>query len=635
MRMSDNRIPDRAAWIFAGLAALCAILYLPGLHGGFLFDDQPNIVANPGIHVRSLDAQAWQQAMWASPSSELQRPLASLSFAINHYFTALAPWPMKATNLVIHLLNGVLLFALLRRIVRPVGPRETPAWPRGEWLAALVAASWLLHPINLSPVLLVVQRMESMAQLFVLAGLIVYFDARMRQHGRRPGAAWRLWLAFPLMILLGVASKESAALLPLYALLLEFTVLRAYARPGALKAFFALFLALPAIAGLAWLLPGVFSEHAYASRAFTLGERLLTEPRVLLDYLSWMVFPAPGFFSFFRDDYVISTGLFTPWTTLPAILTLLGISVAAWFWRQSRPLLALGWSWFLGAHALTATVFPLELVFEHRNYFASIGVLLAVFDLLLPTTLQAAFNRARFGALACLLALATFSLALRAKTWGNPLLLAMTEVARHPASPRATYQLGVAYAELGAYRPGSPHTVRAIEALEAAMRVPGSSTLPESGLIIVSSKAGHAVDPRWIDSMEQKLANRPITPEDARAIAALTQCQREGQCHLDDARLTRLYQTALDKPSRSAWVLYSYGIHAHNRLHDTELALQLVREAAQGGDLQFQANLVEFLLALGRNDEAAQALMNLEQRDRRGSMVREIANFRARLGASP
>lgn len=625
----------RTTGTFIGILLLCTLLYLPGLSGGFLFDDFPNIVLNPAIHVSTLDWREWWQVLWASPSSDLQRPLASLSFALNHYFSGLNPWSMKATNLVIHLLNGVLLFALLRRIARLAQPPEAPAWQRGEWLAALVAASWLLHPINLSPVLLIVQRMESMAQLFVLAGLIVYFDARMRQHGRRPGVAWRLWLAFPLMILLGVASKESAALLPLYALLLEFTVLRACAKPGALKAVFALFLALPAIAGLAWLLPGVFSEHAYASRAFTLGERLLTEPRVLLDYLSWTVLPAPGFFSFFRDDYVISTGLFTPWTTLPAILALLGISVAAWFWRQRRPLFALGWGWFLGAHALTATVFPLELVFEHRNYFASIGVLLAVFDLLLPTTQQAAFNRARFGGMACLLILAAFSLALRAKTWGNPLLLAISEAAQHPASPRATYHLGAAYADLGAHQPGSPYTVRAIEALEAAMRVPGSSTLPESGVIIVSSKAGHAVDPRWIDSMEQKLAHRPITPEDARAIAALTQCQREGQCHLDDARLTRLYQTALDKPSRSAWVLYSYGIHAYNRLHDTELALQLVREAARSDDLQFQANLVEFLLTLGRNDEAAQALMNLEQRDRRGSMVREIANFRARLGTSP
>lgn len=99
-----------------GMLLLTALLYLPGTNGSFMFDDYPNIVDNTALHVTTLDPEAWLRASWASPASDLQRPLASLSFALNHYFTGMAPLPMKLTNVAIHLLNGLLLFALLRRI---------------------------------------------------------------------------------------------------------------------------------------------------------------------------------------------------------------------------------------------------------------------------------------------------------------------------------------------------------------------------------------------------------------------------------------------------------------------------------------------------------------------------------------
>lgn len=628
-----NRISRRPAGAFAVALVLCALLYFPGLRGGFLFDDFPNIVANPAVHVGTLDLGEWKQALWASPSSNLQRPLASLSFAVNHYFSALAPLPMKATNLAIHLLNGWLLYLLLRRVLAQVPPAAGESGSRTEWLATAVAALWLLHPINLTPVLLVVQRMESLAQLFVLAGLILYLDARQRQQDGQPGAGWRLWLGFPAAMVLGVAAKESAALLPLYALLLEIFLLRGKGKQRALGAFFVIFLVLPALIGMLWMLPGAFSEGAYASRSFTLVERLLTEPRVLLDYVLWTLLPAPQMFSFFHDDYVVSTGLFRPWGTLPAILILAGATLGAWWLRNKRPLASLGWCWFLAAHALTASVFPLELVFEHRNYFASIGLLLAVTDLLLPGRFDIPFARARVAAVTMLALLTAFSLMIRAKVWGDPLLLAITEASHRPQSPRATYHLGATYAALSGYRAESPNLQRAIDTLEAAARVPGASTMPESALIITSARSGRPVEAGWIDSMEHKLATRKPTPEDENAVAVLTQCQRDDACGLDDARLTKLYKTALDRLSRSPSILYSYGIHAHNRLHDPSLALELVREAARTGDLQFQVNLVNFLVALGHGNEARQELAVLEQRDRRGSMTREISSLRSQLAS--
>ena len=54
---------------------------------------------------------------------------------------------------------------------------------------------------------------------------------------------------------------------------------------------------------------------------------------------------------------------------------------AAFALRHRLPMFSLGLFWFLGAHLLTSSVLPLELVFEHRNYFALLGVLLAIAEL--------------------------------------------------------------------------------------------------------------------------------------------------------------------------------------------------------------------------------------------------------------
>ncbi len=622
---------SRTATVCAlGAMALTALLYGPGLKGSFIFDDFPNIVENSGIQVSSLALRDWAAAAWASPSSELQRPLASLSFALNHYFTGLAPAPMKATNLVIHLVNGLLLWLLLRQVL----PFDTAhrSNTRTDGLALAVSAAWLLHPINLDAVLFVVQRMESLAQFFVLLGLLFYLAARKRQMSSRPGAGWRLWLAVPLCLLFGVAAKESAALLPLYALALEFTILRGVRRPRtSLLVFYCLFLVLPGTLGLFWMLPKILPTEVWAFRNFTLVQRVLTEPRVLVDYATWTLLPIPDFFSFYHDDYRISTGVFSPWTTLPAVLVL-GIAVAAsWRLRGSRPLVALGLAWFICAHLLTATIFPLELAFNHRNYFASIGLLLAGFDLVLPGSMTAQLARLRLAAVVATVALAALSLGLRARVWGDPVLLAMTEAAQHPASPRATYDLGRTYVLLSGYQSDSPNLARAVASLETAMRVPNASTLPESALIMVASRTNAPVAADWWYSMIEKLSHRAPTPEDAGAIKSLTLCQREGRCELDDPQMLRVYLAAISHPLPDPAVVYSYAIFAQNRLNDPDLALRLARDAARSSDLQYQINLVEFLIALGRIDEAQVELDLLRRRARPGSIDIVIDDLSRRI----
>lgn len=626
-------MPNTRSALLIVLAMVCtALAYAPGLRGTYVFDDYPNIVENTALHLTTTNAAEWKAAMWASPASELQRPLASLSFAANHFFTGLDPWPMKATNLAIHLFNGLLSYLLLCRIFALA--RNVPrAEPRDRTMAAFVVALWLLHPINLTAVLFIVQRMESLAQTFVLAGLLCYVGARARELQGRRGARYLLWIGVPACMLLGITAKESAALLTLYALILEVTVLELrVANRRELGAFFAVFLVIPAIAGLAWLMPRMLSPDAYAQRVFTLGQRLLTEPRVLLDYIGWILLPLPDAFSFFRDDYPASTDLLHPWTTLPSILIVAGLIAAAIALRRRAPLASLGLLWFFAAHALTATFIPLELAFEHRNYFASLALLLCAAEIASHMLAGASVARVRPVLAAGALALCAFTLVLRAKEWSDPVHLAVTEAARHPASPRATYELGRTYVILSGFRAESKNVDNAIETLETAARVPHASILPEIALINVASRTHRPIEDAWWDGIRDKLARHHPTVADAEGVRSLTECQREGHCAIDDRRMLEIYLAALHDGRPNPTILYSYAIFAFNRMHDPELALRLTRDAVSASaDPQYRINLANFLLDLGQVEAAKEEIDGLRSHNRLGALDASIERLERRL----
>jgi len=621
-------------WLFLVATIATVVLYFPGLRGSYFFDDYPNIVENARLHVDSMDWRQWLQAIWSSPSSDLQRPLASLSFALNYFASGLAPWPMKAFNLGIHVLNGCLLYLLLLRIVARL-PAAQSLSSRNRLLAAVVSSIWLLHPINLTSVLYVVQRMESLAQVFVLAGLLLYISARARPDVNAQGSGWRLWVGFPLILLLGVLTKESAAMLPFYAFILEIVPPRSgnsKNRPRSLVAFFGMFLVIPTVVGLVWLLPQVFSTNAYAGRPFTLTQRLLTEPRILMDYVGWILAPTPTAFSFYHDTIPISTSLLSPWTTLPALLMVLFMILAAVMLRRSRPLAALGILWFFAAHAITATIIPLELAFEHRNYFASAGLLLAAADLVLPTRSRAFLALPRQALLVAFLSLCGFSLFLRAKEWSNPLALALVEATRHPDSPRATYEYARTLVVMSNYQTDSPFTPKAFDALQKAAIVERAAASPDIALIMFASRTHQVVDPAWWASARAKLASGVPSVENDGALKALTDCVVHGLCQVNDGEMLQTFLAAVGSGSPTPAILYSYAIFAFNRLHDANLALRLAEDAAdKSHDPQYRLNLINYLIDLQQKEAATAQLAVLKRQDHLGRFALEIAKAESRL----
>lgn len=627
--------------------ALTLLVYWPGLYGSWLFDDYPNIVDNHGVQPTQGDLPSLIGAALSSPASDFKRPLASLSFAANYLAAGLDPFWMKFTNLVIHLLNGLMVFLLARALL------NIDADDRGKQgtgnLAAWMAMAWLLLPINLTSVLYVVQRMESMANLCVLIGLLGYVTGRRRILDR-PGDSGGLLLVIASLIFptaIGVLAKETAVMLPLYALLVEWLVFRFGATASAridrrIVALFIVVLLLPMIVGLAWLVPRLLRPESWATRDFTMGTRLLTEMRVVVDYIGWTIFPLPHALSFYHDDYVISHGLLSPWTTLASSLCLLALVVLMFRMRKRRPMVALGIALFLGCQVLTGTILPLELVYEHRNYFASFGLLLALLSLLFPTRSPLGTTAGapptdifawRGWLLGGLMLWWVGMTATSAYAWGEPLRLSQMLAERGPDSPRAQYELGRTYIIYSHYEPGSPYTQAAYAPLERAAALPKSSILPQQALIFMNSRMDLPLKDAWWSSMTAKLAALRPGVQDESSLAALVDCARNSDCDLPKDKMQAAFEAAMSHPEPSPRLMSTYADYAWNVMGERELGANLQTRAVTGAPQEpaYLITLTRMLVAQHKLDEARARLVQLEALNLGGHLDGSLKSLRQQI----
>ncbi len=175
-------MPTRVHLLLIAILGLVIIVYQPGLSGGFLLDDFPNIIHNPQTELRQLPPEQIAQPLF---TGILTRPLSMLSFTLERYFFGLHPFIFKLTNLIIHLINTTLVFLLVQALLfhfQARYPESIRFHTSTPILALLVTAAWALTPINLTAVLYIVQRMESLATLFMLAGLLAYIHGRSQME---------------------------------------------------------------------------------------------------------------------------------------------------------------------------------------------------------------------------------------------------------------------------------------------------------------------------------------------------------------------------------------------------------------------------------------------------------------------
>ena len=179
-----------------------------------------------------------------------------------------------------------------------------------------------------------------------------------------------------------MAAKENAALLPLTIIVIEAIFFQNLGNPQARRKVLAFLavggLAVVILGGLIFLKGDLLSVFSgYGDRFFTPSERLMTQPRVLIFYLTLIFCPLPGRLSI-DHDFALSTSLLHPWTTLPAIVLTIAMIVGALFQARKRPLLSFAILFFFLNHLVESSIIPLELVFEHRNYLPSMFLFVPV-----------------------------------------------------------------------------------------------------------------------------------------------------------------------------------------------------------------------------------------------------------------
>jgi hypothetical protein len=359
-----------------------------------------------------------------------------LSFALQAGDWPQNPLAFKTVNLVLHLLNGLLIVLLTGYLLKNQQRTEL-VW---RWLPLIISLLWLIQPIHVSTVLYTVQRMTLLATFFSLLSLVGYLKGReLALNQIKPGYYLS---AFSLIIggLLAIFSKENGVLIVLYVAVIELTVLR-QSKPKYWQYFVYGIIFIPIALAAIYLLinfQSLVAGHAY--RDYTLAEHLYTESRILVEYLQKIVLPRPNAFGLFFDDYKISTGLFSPFSTLICTSILIGLFILAWIVRLKQPVLAFGILWFFAGHALESTIIPLELYFEHRNYLASLGVIFAVcyyFSLFLNKTSTQTVKQAFVGLGVVYVSGVWFIAYQEASLWGNPAQQAVVWQSAHPQSKRA------------------------------------------------------------------------------------------------------------------------------------------------------------------------------------------------------
>lgn len=377
---TNNRIPFAIIFI----AFLLIIVYSTSFSADWHMDDRPNILNNKALHLENLMPENIWMTFFSNQGRKepkLFRPLACFTFSINWYIGQDNPIGYHIVNFGFHFATAVALFFLIIKCLSLLYSRADQSENTNIHNIALLAALlWAINPIQVQAVTYIVQRMAVMAAFFYVLSILYYVKARTAESQRRKLLYAMLCVVW---FLCSFGSKENAIMLPFSLVVTEWVFLQK-GRTDFLKWQITWIVGL----GLAVIMTGVIFWYTggtpmetmkgwYNNRPFSLEERLLTQPRVVLMHLSQIFYPLPERFSI-SHDIMLFRSLFNPWTTLPAIAVIISMTAGALLLAKRYPLFSFAILFFFLNHLIESTVFPLEIVFEHRNYLPSLFLFLPI-----------------------------------------------------------------------------------------------------------------------------------------------------------------------------------------------------------------------------------------------------------------
>ena len=325
-RPRDLPTSDYLIHLFAVLLiiGLGTFVYSHTLRYPFVFDDVPNIPGNSHIRMEHFSIKGLKDAGFDSPIKG--RPLALHVVGTQLLVGGYDVVGYHVVNIAIHIANGLLVYLIslqLLRQFRKSDPRAS-AWidPGTQQFVALLASlMFTVHPIQIQSVTYLIQRMNSLATMLYLAAFAFFLAGRNTTSMTK---RWLLWFACAASWGLSLWSKQITITLPFVIILYEWMFFHKFTRRRPIRRDLIIIGGIIIVVSSVILIQftaigPVFS--AYYGRDFTLGERLLTQPRVLIIYTGLTLFPLPSRFNLLHE---ISTShsLFDPISTLFAIIVL-------------------------------------------------------------------------------------------------------------------------------------------------------------------------------------------------------------------------------------------------------------------------------------------------------------------------
>ncbi len=460
-RVSSRQMPKAA--VLALLTLLGVGLYANTLGHQFVFDDGPLIVQNPQVYNLS-----WGEIF----SSGGYRPIRTFTYAVNYALGAGDPFGYHLFNILLHALNGILLFLLLA------------TWSRSSLFAFAGAVVFLIHPVQSAAVAYVSGRKDLLATFFILAGMIVYTRYRRSQQKRQA-----LLLASLGLFLLGVFSKEVAIIFPALLLLADgFALARRPNRQGeegwleSLRRFPAkiidavrqaplLHLSALLLAGLGLFYAVVITQatRMVGSWGGSYLDNLGTSFKLFAHYLKLVFWPHPLIADYKGDVFNLSSGFLEP-ATLAALLLAIAFLASAAAVSLKRPLLSLGMLWFAAALLPVLHVIPFhELAADHFLYLPMVGVAMAAGVLMQELALRPRAVRFAWAGFAIIVLTFTARTFLRNQDWKDDQTLWAKTYESAPGSFRANTNLGRLYFESG--RNDHELRVRGLEMTKKALEL--------------------------------------------------------------------------------------------------------------------------------------------------------------------
>lgn len=414
----------------------CLILYFNSLWGIFIFDDYHSVINNLFIK----DASHIPLFFKGHYTSEVEiprgmfRPLLLLTFCFNYFFSGLQPLGYHIINILLHFVNGILLYSFLRLV--------KPDLPFG--LALLCGLLFLAHPLNTEAVGYISSRSDLMVFLFIFIGFICYLKKR---------------LAFALFsYLLGLLSKETALVFPFLIAMFDFLKPTLQTNSAEHKQIcrtrnkYLFYLALTVAAILYWLYRQFIFGKSASIIAVSLQNptrsfyaNMLTQSAVALFYLRLFIWPQP---LAMHHNFPILGSLSEPLAFFSVIILATAV-VFIFLLRKKYPLISLGLAWYLIC-LLPKFYAPLHIVAaEHHFYLPGFGIylILAVMFKKLYEKFRLRFMIVTIGML-CLFTLLVW---FRNYEYSDELTFWRKSLEVDPSSPIAHHNLGLLYNDIGLY----------------------------------------------------------------------------------------------------------------------------------------------------------------------------------------